>query len=238
MIEGARSARSWLSPLANADPSRAFRWLPVLLTASFPLAVIAGLVSISAVGRPSDADPMGPVDGQLAASVSLSISNVFTPEVRHWADDILRWSVEYELPPELVATVMQIESCGHPSVHSGAGAAGLFQVMPFHFGANEDPLDPETNALRGLSYLARSLELAEGDPALALAGYNGGHGQIGRATSLWPSETQRYVQWGTAILADVYGGTAPSLGVSSWLDAGGASLCRRAAEVLKSGSEG
>ena len=209
------------------------RWLPVLLAACFPLATVVVLLS----GR-QQAEASQPIlnqDRTFHQESSRSIPEAFTPEVRHWAPDILRWSVQHDLPPALVATVMQIESCGHPSIHSSAGAAGLFQVMPFHFGAGEDPLEPETNAFRGLSYLARSFELAGGDPALALAGYNGGHGQISRVPSLWPAETLRYVRWGVAILSDVRLGNVPSPGVNSWLEAGGASLCRQAAQAQGAG---
>ena len=209
------------------------RWLPVLLAASFPLVAVSVLLTDR-----QQAEASQPVPDQHPSSQQqfpLSIPEAFTPEVKHWAPDILRWSVQYDLPPALVATVMQIESCGHPSIHSIAGAAGLFQVMPFHFGAGEDPLEPETNAFRGLSYLARSLELADGDPALALAGYNGGHGQISRVPSLWPAETLRYVRWGVAILNDVRLGNVPSPGVNSWLEAGGASLCWQAAQALVAG---
>lgn len=209
------------------------RWLPVLLAASFPLATV--VVLLSGRQQAEASQPILDQDRPFQPRSSLSIPEAFTPEVRHWAPDILRWSVQYDLPPALVATVMQIESCGHPSIHSSAGAAGLFQVMPFHFGAGEDPLEPETNAFRGLSYLARSLELAEGDAALALAGYNGGHGQISRVPSLWPAETLRYVRWGVAILSDVRLGNVPSPGVNSWLEAGGASLCRQAAQAQGAG---
>ena len=209
------------------------RWLPVLLAASFPLAAV--LVIVSGRQQAEAAHPILNQDLPSQQQLSLSISEAFTPEVKHWAPDILRWSVQYDLPPALVATVMQIESCGHPTIHSNAGAAGLFQVMPFHFGAGEDPLEPETNAFRGLSYLTRSLELADGDPALALAGYNGGHGQISRVPSLWPAETLRYVRWGVAILSDVRLGKVPSPGVNSWLEAGGDSLCRQAAQAQGAG---
>lgn len=226
-------ARSVLGRKVFSSSASLIRWLPVLLAASFPLATVLVLLSSRQQAEASQAilnqDPLS------QQQFSLSIPEAFTPEVRHWAPDILRWSVQYELPPALVATVMQIESCGHPSIHSNAGAAGLFQVMPFHFGAGEDPLEPETNAFRGLSYLARSLELANGDPALALAGYNGGHGQISRVPSMWPAETLRYVRWGVAILSDVRLGNVPSPGVNLWLEAGGASLCRQAAQAQGTG---
>lgn len=229
-MANARSERLWRSRSAIASLSPVIRWLPVLLAAGFPLATATLLLSGRQQARGlTDQDP--PTQQQ----PTLSIPEVFTPEVKHWAPDILRWSVQYDLPPELVATVMQIESCGHPTIRSRAGAAGLFQVMPFHFGAEEDPLEPETNAFRGLSYLARSLELAKGDSALALAGYNGGHGQIPRAPSLWPAETLRYVRWGVAILSDIRLGNVPSPGVNSWLEAGGASLCQRAAQAQGTG---
>ena len=150
--------------------------------------------------------------------------------VADWAPDIQRWAASYGLPADLVAVVMTLESCGNPSARSGAGALGLFQVMPFHFQPEEDPLDPEVNARRGLAYLRRSLEIAGGDVGLALAGYNGGHGVIARDPATWPSETVRYVRWGTGILADLSTGRAPSPTLQAWLDAGGGHLCRRAAE--------
>jgi soluble lytic murein transglycosylase-like protein len=124
---------------------------------------------------------------------------------------------------------MQIESCGDPRAQSSAGAQGLFQVMPFHFASGEVALDPETNARRGLAYLARSLELANGRIDLALAGYNGGHSLITQPPDFWPDETRRYVAWGSAIYADAAAGLAESPALEAWLQAGGARLCRTAA---------
>ena len=149
------------------------------------------------------------------------ISPIFSPQVQHWSDDITRWAVEHELDSDLLAVVMQIESCGHPSIHSSAGALGLFQVMPFHFTEDEDPLDPYTNANRGLVYLARSLEISNGRIDLALAGYNGGHSVIQWDPSLWPDETTRYVYWGAGILEDVNAGLAHSPRLTEWLSNGG-----------------
>jgi soluble lytic murein transglycosylase-like protein len=151
-----------------------------------------------------------------------------------WSSDILRWSEIYNLDPNLVATVMQIESCGHPSVLSSSGAIGLFQVMPFHFPHGEDPFDPETNAKRGLGYLARGLGLSGGRMDLALAGYNGGHGVISRDQSQWAPETQRYVSWGNGILNDIASGRTTSPSLQAWLQAGGERLCRSASIALNS----
>lgn len=175
--------------------------------------------------------PEAPADSA-AVPASPSLAQVFPPSVRAWDQDVHRWAAAHDLPVELVAVVMTLESCGDPTARSGAGAQGLFQVMPFHFAAGEEPGNPEVNARRGLSYLSRGLQLAGGDVGLALAGYNGGHGLIGRDPSGWPAETTRYVRWGTGILADLQSGAGESPTLRSWLDAGGASLCRRAAERL------
>jgi soluble lytic murein transglycosylase-like protein len=165
---------------------------------------------------------------QSAALVVTSLSPVFTPEVQYWADDIVRWSNAYGVDANLVATVMQIESCGDPQAVSRSGAQGLFQVMPFHFDAGENMLDPETNAKRGVAYLAGGLTLSNNQPGLALAGYNGGHSQISKTWSLWPNETQRYYYWGSGIYGDIASGLQTSGRLTEWLNAGGASLCAQA----------
>ncbi len=167
-----------------------------------------------------------------AALPSPALSPIFTPEVQHWAEEIMMWAAPLQLDPNLVATVMQIESCGGPGAVSSSNAQGLFQVMPFHFAPGEDMQDPTTNAARGLAYLALGLARASGDAGLALAGYNGGHSQIGKDGALWPSETKRYWYWGTGIYADATSGQSASPRLDEWLNAGGTSLCAKAAQEL------
>ncbi len=152
--------------------------------------------------------------------ISGHIAPFFTPEVRHWEDDILRWATTYHLDPNLIATVMQIESCGNPRAVSSAGARGLFQVMPFHFAAGEDPFDPETNARRGLAYLKAALQRSGGDVRLALAGYNGGLGVISLPENLWPAQTRHYVRLGWPIYNDAAAGRKHSATLSLYFQAG------------------
>jgi soluble lytic murein transglycosylase-like protein len=198
---------------------------------AFVLAALLGylLTSIHLVPlRPAEL-PLQPAP---PAAESGHLSPVFTAEVQHWEPEIETWAAAYSLDPNLVATVMQIESCGNPQAVSGAGAQGLFQVMPYHFAAGEDMLDPATNAARGLGYLASALKLSDGQAGLALAGYNGGHSQIGRDASLWPGETRRYYYWGTGIYEEASAGSTDSARLAEWLAAGGANLCARAAQQL------
>ena len=157
-----------------------------------------------------------------------SISPIFTAEVQYWSKGILTWAAMAGLDPNLAATVMQIESCGDPLAHSSAGAIGLFQVMPYHFAPGEYPYNPDTNALRGLDYLRRSLEAANGDPRLTLAGYNGGIGLIGQSEFVWMDETKIYASYGSGIYQDAASGTGTSPRLQEWLTASGTSLCRQA----------
>jgi len=161
-----------------------------------------------------------------------TLSPVFTPAIQYWGKWLQAWAAEVGVDPNLAATVMQIESCGNPLARSRAGAMGLFQVMPFHFTASDDPYDPATNARRGLAYLKRSLAAAGGDPRLALAGYNGGISVIKRPESSWTAETQRYVFLGSGIYADALSGSSQGPHLQSWLAEGGASFCRTAARSL------
>jgi len=198
--------------------------LPNDLATGYPLQTEATLVELP------------PIAMAVQTSDTLkTLASLFTPEVRYWAGAIQSWAAEAGLDANLLATVMQIESCGNPLARSRAGAMGLFQVMPYHFYATDNPYDPDTNALRGIAYLNRSLEAAQGDTRLALAGYNGGISVISAAESTWAAETQRYVYWGSGIYQDAFSGASESLRLQEWLAAGGASLCKQARQRLGMG---
>ena len=160
------------------------------------------------------------------------IAALFTPEVRYWSYKIIPWSKQFGLDPNLVATVLQIESCGHPKATSSAGAMGLFQVMPFHFNTDDDPYKPNINARRGLAYLRQAFDSGNGDIRLAFAGYNGGIYGATRPEASWPAETLRYVYWGVGIYSDAAQNKSHSSRLEEWLAAGGSSLCDAASSNL------
>ena len=54
---------------------------------------------------------------------------------------------------------------------------------------------------------------------MALAGYNGGIGVIGRSESTWPAETIRYAYWGSGIYADAAPNASESSRLNEWLAA-------------------
>ena len=173
-----------------------------------------------------------PISDVTPDSTSTNISPIFRIEVQYWADSIVQWASASNLDPNLVATIMQIESCGDPHAKSSAGAMGLFQVMPFHFYASDNPYHPDTNATRGLNYLVHSLEAANGDARLAMAGYNGGISVITRGEWTWSAQTKRYVYFGAPIYQDAINGNASSNVLNEWYSNYGVSLCKQASQRL------
>lgn len=170
--------------------------------------------------------------GQSITNPNASLASFYAPEVMRWQSDIKRWAREYDVNPNVIAIVMQIESCGHPSVISHAGATGLMQVMPFHFANGENMLNPDTNMRRGMLVFYECLEqFANWDLGIALACYNGGPSVTQSPMSSWPRETQSYYRWATGLWDDVRQGNEDSSTLSEWLDAGGQALCTRAASV-------
>lgn len=77
----------------------------------------------------------------------------FQQMVANWKDIVDQASVDYRVPVAWINAIMWSESGGNVQAKSSAGALGLMQVMPGHFSANENPLDPTTNIRRGASIL-------------------------------------------------------------------------------------
>ena len=173
-----------------------------------------------------------PADTAVNPSPSGIIAPLFTPEVQYWAPKIGEWARLYAVDPNIVATIMQIESCGNPAAVSSAGAQGLFQVMPFHFAPGEDMRDPDTNARRGMNFFNAQMDYTGGDVLLSFAGYNGGYAASGGAYATWPDETKRYYRWAKGIYADAAAGRSRSETLAQWLAAGGAAGCQTAATQL------
>ena len=171
-------------------------WLPIalaLLLASTPLWDDAARIAARLLHR------------------QVQLADFFAPSVHHWARDLDGWAARSQVDPHLLATVMQIESCGHPGAgQSCAGAQGLFQVMPFHFAEGEDMLNPEINARRGGDYLHYCAQASGGVIGLTLACYNGGPSVITRARETWHRETQAYYRWGLGIYSDASAGETQS----------------------------
>lgn len=104
----------------------------------------------------------------------------------------------YRLPEGLLRSVAITESAGNPNAISGAGAQGLFQIMP-RTGRDlglrgNDAFDPMKAAGAAAKYLSQLLKANNGDLAKALASYNWGLGNVQKhGMALMPRETRNYV---------------------------------------------
>jgi len=106
-------------------------------------------------------------------------------------------ATETALEPELLRAVIAIESGFNSRAVSGAGAAGLMQLMPEtarRYGVR-DRFDPAQNVHAGAHHLKSLIERYGNDLRLALAAYNAGEKAVDRCGRCIPNyrETQNYV---------------------------------------------
>jgi len=104
----------------------------------------------------------------------------------------------YRLPEGLLRSVAITESAGNPNAMSGAGAQGLFQLMPGtakDLGLRgTDAFDPVKSAQAAAKYLAQLLKANNGDLPKTLASYNWGIGNVQKhGMALMPEETRNYI---------------------------------------------
>lgn len=111
--------------------------------------------------------------------------------------DLLAYAgAAHRIDADLLASVVQAESGGHPRAVSRTGARGLMQLMPAtaaHLGV-ADSFEPRENIAGGSTYLDQLLTRYHDDIALALAAYNAGPGAVDRFHGIPPyRETRLYV---------------------------------------------
>jgi soluble lytic murein transglycosylase-like protein len=130
--------------------------------------------------------------------IALEYEYIVTEPARGPYDDlIIEAANAYGLDPQLIRSIVQVESAFNPMAVSRAGAKGLMQLRPPL--ARElrvrNPFDPRQNLMGGARYLRRLLDMHEGDIRLALASYNAGPGNVMRYRGVPPfRETQKYVK--------------------------------------------
>ena len=114
-----------------------------------------------------------------------------------YADFISSSARSHGVAPELVASVIAVESNFNPNAVSWRNARGLMQLMPqtaVRFGVTKI-FDPQQNIEAGTRYLKELLTRYRGDLTLALAAYNAGPDRVGFYRSVPPfRETRDYVR--------------------------------------------
>lgn len=107
-----------------------------------------------------------------------------------FSEEVERWATKRGLPEALIWAIMREESGFNPRVRSWAGAIGLMQLMPgtakmmakkdgWRY-AESELTDPDVAIRIGSAYLDDLAERSGQHPALIIAGYNGGWGNVSR----------------------------------------------------------
>lgn len=118
-------------------------------------------------------------------------------------------AARHNVDPNLVRSVIKVESNFNPNAVSRKGAMGLMQLMPSTARSLNvsNPFDPQQNVDAGVRHLKKLLDSYGGDIRLSLAAYNAGAGAVARNAGV-PHffETQNYVRRITNLY---YGGSEP-----------------------------
>lgn len=139
-------------------------------------------------------DFLTPQQEPQALTLELSKEAFFRTHVPYGAI-IYREAKRNNLPPELVAAVVESESDFRPKLQSNKNALGLMQIVPETgrlMGA-ENLFNPDENIAAGTKYLRYLFDRFR-DEKLVLAAYNAGEGNIERFGGVPPfSETTTYI---------------------------------------------
>src|SRR2546421_8608425 len=122
---------------------------------------------------------------------------------------IVQAAARHNVDPNLVRSVIKVESNFNPNAVSRKGAMGLMQLMPSTARQLNvrNPFDPQQNVDAGVRHLKQLLENFGGDVKLSLAAYNAGAGAVSRSGDVPHfAETRNYVRRITGLY---YGGGDP-----------------------------
>lgn len=155
----------------------------------------------------------------VANSVVSSIQHVAGKSAPQALDATVRQiAAEQSLSPELLHSVIQVESNYNPGAVSPKGAQGLMQLIPEtarRFGVLNS-FDPVENIQGGAKYLKYLLDLYKNDYPRALAAYNAGEKAVAKYGGVPPyPETQNYVAQVKKRLDGAFESSAPKLPVQA-----------------------
>lgn len=146
--------------------------------------------------RTNQPEPESEIMRMARETVESTDSSVEIMEILEIEAHIREVAVRYEIPPILVAAIVEAESEFNPRAVSRRGARGLMQLMPGTASSLQvsDTLDPYENIEGGVRHLRRLMDRYHGNLPVVLAAYNAGEQavMVYRGVPPYP-ETRRYV---------------------------------------------
>ncbi len=129
-------------------------------------------------------------------TVEATDSSIEITEIVEIEAHIREVAVRYEIPPILVAAIVEAESEFNPRAVSRRGARGLMQLMPGTASSLRvsDTFDPYENIEGGVRHLRRLMDRYRGNLPVVLAAYNAGEQAVMVYGGVPPyRETRQYV---------------------------------------------
>ena len=189
------------------------RWKPV--RAASPRALrsaraVAGEVSnyMASLSETNPGDSKASAEANVAQKSPRDPNSINFGRRPACAADIERYineaAARHHVDPNLVRSLIKVESNFNPRALSNKGAMGLMQLMPATARqyAVTNPFDAAQNVDAGVRHLKGLLDNFRGDVSLTLAAYNAGQGAVERNGGIPPyTETRNYVRRITGLMA-------------------------------------
>src|SRR5438093_7643858 len=149
----------------------------------------------SARARPGDASSDAMISGFAAWRMTRADERTLrSVDIRSHIKDV---ATRYDVPENLVAAIVEIESQFNPRAVSPRGAQGLMQLMPATaatLGVG-DPFDPRGNIEGGVRHLRSLMDRFDNNLPLVLAAYNAGEHAVIAHRGVPPyRRTRQYVK--------------------------------------------
>jgi hypothetical protein len=137
-----------------------------------------------------------PIAAQRVVSPAAVSTQATAPAAFGLDEAIEQIAAQVSLQPQVIHSVIKVESNYNPFAISPKGAQGLMQLIPAtarRFGVS-NAFNPAENIQGGSKYLKYLLDLYGGNYALALAAYNAGEAAVARYGGVPPfPETRNYL---------------------------------------------